>query len=99
MQNLVYIKAAAIKKDNIIYSLKPPARHHNILQYIHDNLNIETIDIHGNNQGFLTSEDTYVTREEAAIIALVCGQIGVLETPPRLYSEDLWRGTYRKSEV
>jgi hypothetical protein len=39
-------------------------------------------------QGFLTSEDQFVTREEAALLALAAGQI---QKPlPRLFSEDLY---------
>ena len=41
-------------------------------------------------QGFLTATGEYVDRRRAAELALACGQIATLKTPPDLYSEDLW---------
>jgi hypothetical protein len=42
-------------------------------------------------QGFLTSKNKFVTREEAAVIALGCGQITKLRyNQTRLFSEDIY---------
>lgn len=43
----------------------------------------------GENQGFLTSLNRYVDREEAYHIAEAAGQIWSSTTPGRLYSDDL----------
>ncbi len=42
-------------------------------------------------QGFVTNEHRFVSREEAALIAFQAGQVG--ERKEKLYSEDLWKGT------
>lgn len=44
--------------------------------------------IHEREQGFLTNKNRFVTREEAAKIALMAGQIAM--PLPRLFSEDLY---------
>jgi hypothetical protein len=45
-------------------------------------------------QGFITSSNRFVGREEAAKIALSCGQISKLNYSNKdLYSEDLYNGT------
>lgn len=40
--------------------------------------------------GFLLSDGRFVSRDEAARIALEAGQCRSLSAPPYLYSEDLW---------
>ena len=81
------IKAAAILLDNVIISLDPPARHHNIIYKLAAEgfpTPIKGI------QGFITDEGDFVDRREAANIALAVGQCEKLMAPPNLFSEDLW---------
>lgn len=77
---------AAIFAEGRAYHLLPPARHHNILHRF-------ALGTKHHIQGFMTSEEQFVTREEAMTIALESGQI---TRPTRsghatqLFSEDLW---------
>ena len=87
------IVSAAIY-HGMIYSLPRPARHGQILFAMPDS---EEEGHHPRNQGFLTSEGRYVSREEARHIAWISGQIkdGGLRGkdgmhPTQLFSEDLW---------
>lgn len=82
------IKCAAIKSDNgAIYSLPTPNRHRDIVMHM-----IMRGAGASGEQGFLTTDGAFLTREEAAHDALKSGQIqsfnglvgGVLAT------EDLW---------
>ncbi len=41
-------------------------------------------------QGFLTSKDIFLNREEAYILAKSCGQIGGDDGEKELYSEDIY---------
>ena len=73
------IVAAAIRKDDKIYEGK---RHHEIINSHPPGF------FQGCHQGFVTNDGFFVTREEAAEIAFLCGQ---LRRPKRaLFSEDLW---------
>lgn len=80
------IVAAAIY-HGCIYSLPRPARHSHILWAMPD---AEERDHHPRNQGFLTSEGRYVSREEAVTIAYQSGQCREPQNPTQLFSEDLW---------
>lgn len=51
------------------------------------------------NQGFMTSLGRFVNRKEAAKIALECGQIDKLYSPPNLYSEDIFPNQAIRSEL
>lgn len=85
------IVAAAVKKGEEVYSLPPPARHHDILQHMATlGLKQEADDT----QGFLTDLGRFVRRKPAFYIAEAAGQ---LIRPKQggyqgdeLYSEDLW---------
>lgn len=83
------VKQAAIRDYNdIIYTLPRPARHHNIM---HDEMRDLPVMLRQRaTQGFVLEDDTFVGREEAAMIALEAGQCTKLITPPNLFSEDLW---------
>ncbi len=84
------IKAAAIKHNGEIYTLKSPARHADIMR---------KYGIIPDVYGFLTDEDFFLNRSDAMIFALVSGQvkshkiiagIEVKWSAKELYSEDLW---------
>ncbi|MCK5604762.1 hypothetical protein KAR91_22930 [Candidatus Pacearchaeota archaeon] len=82
------IVAAAIKDgDGKIYTLPPPARHHTILNHMHD---IGIYGSHLDGQGFIDKNGNWLNREESAKIALENGQCKELVSPPNLFSEDLW---------
>lgn len=82
------IVAVAIKTTEHLIYFPAPSRHHNIIKFIDKRLRKDHI------QGFMTSENRFVDREEAKIIATKASQLlpGVLsiEEQPELFSEDLW---------
>jgi hypothetical protein len=80
------ITAVAIKLGNEIHSAPKPNRHHHIIQQ----LARQGIKPHTGIQGFLTENKIFLNRSEAATVALSSGQITKLNTPPDLFSEDLW---------
>lgn len=86
------IVAAAIYHGATI-SLPPPARHHTILQSVVLLWGKDALEVHPQNEGFLTSAGRFVNRVEAFYIADREGQIkhksGNIEEPT-LYSEDMW---------
>jgi len=78
----VKIVEAAIKQNDIVYTGR---RHHNVIESMKGEYdgNIAT-------QGFIDNRGNFLTRSEAAHIALNTGQIDKLKWPPLLYSEDLY---------
>lgn len=82
------VKQAAILDDeDIIHTLPRPARHCDILRFMHKK---GTKGSFLDGQGFILNDDTFVHRSVAAKIALRLGQVKALAAPPDLYSEDLW---------
>jgi hypothetical protein len=80
---------AAIRKDGIVYTMPPPARHNNIL-HLCEELTTSGLVMARGDQGFVTNTGRFVDRIEAASIAIAAKQIEELKWPPSLYSEDLW---------
>ncbi len=80
------VERAAIRTDEgTVYSVWRPRRHHDILALLHTRgLPIPSI----RNQGFVTSTGRFVSRAEAAQIALAAGQVP--RAHPRLRTEHLW---------
>jgi len=76
------IKEAAIKKDGVVYT---GHRHCDVIRKMI--LEYKLTDTYGI-QGFVTNEDKFVDRVEAAKIAFKCGQISNKKV--QLYSEDLY---------
>jgi hypothetical protein len=87
------IVAAAIRDhDGEVWSLPPPARHCDVLNYIYKQTGKPTIRLSGIHQGFATSTGRYLTRRQAEPVAREAGQIrraGRL-IGSVLTSEDLW---------
>jgi hypothetical protein len=87
----VKIVAAAIKLGNLTVSLPAPARHHHILHDYYSKTGT-WFPQEPDDQGFLTDEGMFVSREAALRIARQAGQL----RPDRdiigekLYSENLW---------
>lgn len=82
------IVEVAIKCGKNIYRMKDSKRHSDVLKkIILEELEDDTSDAV---YGFITSEDHFVDRFEAAEIVLNNGQVNELKNPSKLYSEDLW---------
>ena len=90
------ITHVAVRFNGKLWSLPRPYRHHHIIRVIMylDNMHggeLDSVDAHGDDQGFLDDTGQYLTRKEAEVHAALNGQIkngkiigGVLT------SEDLW---------
>ena len=72
--------------QTLTLSAERPHRHHDLLRQV-DSYGLDPNEAV---QGFMTDDDRFVERAEAAQIALASGQVAALKTPPDLYSEDLW---------
>lgn len=87
---MLKVIAAAIKGANgVVYSLPPPARHHNVNWLMHDQgiSTMHSVVV----QGFLLSDGRFVDRREAKKVAVACGQqIARHMDLDELYSEDAW---------
>lgn len=83
------IVAAAIQQDGVVYT---GPHHHQIIRYmVALPLGIKTVK---GVQGFITSANRFVGREEAVGVAAKAGQIEHLsELPHGLFSEQLWEVT------
>ncbi len=67
------IKAAAIKFDDVVWSVPSPGRHHDVIAYIlRERPWYERV---GGTQGFVTSQGRFVEREEARKIAECADQL------------------------
>lgn len=92
------IEAAAIFMDDVIWSVPPPGRHHDVIRYIAEQRPWQ-VPITGE-QGFITNTGRFVDRSKGAEIAWAAGQVrdcvdadGMVmrrPEPDRLFSEDMW---------
>jgi len=79
------IKESAIVQNGVVYTGR---RHHDVIRKIVETTGIRPVT---GEQGFVTDDGRFVSREEAAKIALSCGQIQKLTFHSReLFSEDLY---------
>lgn len=91
------VKAAAIKQDGKVYYLPQPARHHHIISYIskyipgfRDSSGKILRPVNGE-QGFVDEKDNFLTRAEAGIEGIKCGQAKELKFSSKdAFSEDFW---------
>lgn len=83
-----HVVAAAIEKDGRIWTLPPPARHHNIISEIHSEIGKQVTRDY--KQGFIDQNGRFLSRWEARRIAICAGQIIDTNWGDELYSEDLW---------
>jgi hypothetical protein len=83
------ITHVAIRFQGKTWSLPKPNRHHHIIRLIVEELNVPTVDAHGDDQGFLDDQGEYLTREQALSHARQAGQVGKT-AHDELYSEDVW---------
>lgn len=84
------IKAAAIYHDGMTYFMEAPKRHHDIIAGL-DKVGLAYV-AHQGEQGFVTSDGTFVRRKPALRIADAAGQIIRGPTAPThgLFSEDIF---------
>ena len=83
------IVGAAIRCEGMAFSLEPPARHGDVMQYL---VKLNLPDYCHGDQGFVTDRGRFVDRAEAKRIAKAAGQI-IRDTSggsDELYSEDVW---------
>jgi len=85
------ISAAAIRlPTGVVVSVRPPLRHHDCFQAARAQ-GIMFGEMHGGEQGFVTSEGRFVGRCDALPIAQTAGQIvGKTQPEDKLFSEDMW---------
>lgn len=86
------ITHVAIRVDDVIYALPAPNRHHHIIRWMVDEKGFDTVEAHGDDQGFLDAEGSYLTRQQALVSAQANGQMRT-DRPVwhgELYSENLW---------
>jgi hypothetical protein len=79
------ILCSAVKHEGMIFCGK---RHHDAIKVAVETTNVMPVK---GEQGFLTSENNFVSRKEAAKIAIAAGQIKELRfSNTELFSEDLY---------
>ncbi len=86
------IVAAACRWNGIIFSMPPPARHHDILNTASQNIEHEDFGLLlGYEQGFLGDDGEFYNRVAAKDIVRIFEQPTIGEfNPAELFSEDLW---------
>ena len=86
------ITHVAVRFRGVTYSLPAPNRHHHVIMHIARVTGAETIDSHGEDQGFLDASGRYLTRKQALVIARACDQIlpNAEIAEYGFFSEDVW---------
>lgn len=87
------ITHVAIWRNNTIYALPKPNRHHHCFQLMPKEERYT--DGHWDIQGFIDEENNFLGRKEAFTYATAEGQVSRSSNPqhyqgPELFSEDLW---------
>lgn len=90
MQSSTRIVAADLKRESLILSAPPPARHHTLMHSADLLFGNAHHPFKPDEQGFLGSDGIFYGREEAARIAVLTEQIESPTYGRELYSEDLW---------
>jgi len=93
MTDRLTVVAAAIRLNDVVYSLPPPARHHDVGIDMVLNRGVPAPYPSGDAQGFLLSDGRFARRKAAMWVAIQAGQVDPdkLQTPAHgLFSEDLW---------
>lgn len=86
------ITHVAIRFKGEIYSLPAPNRHHHVIWHIIEKTGVESVDTHGEDQGFLDESGEYLNRKQALVSAKINNQIKNLNDIRcgTLFSEDVW---------
>ena len=82
-------QAAIRDRNGKIHTLPRPNRHSAVIQHMFKAEGIRPSFTH-DEQGFILEDGTFVSRREAARIAIEQKQCEALITPGRLTTEDLW---------
>lgn len=90
----IKLVAAAVRQDGVVFAVRQPARHHNVMAMMRHHYGLDIVE--GHEQGFLVSDGRFVGRHEARRIAGRAEQL--LPRPPdrplpedyMLTSEDVW---------
>lgn len=81
------IIGVALRRYDLIVYQPRPARHHHLIR----GLSRSGVDFVTDwEQGFLSDAGTFLTRREAAELALASGAVEAPHSPDELFSEDLW---------
>lgn len=88
MRNELFIVAVALRVNGLTVSLPPPNRHNDVFKLLNETEPALTRFVRAEDEGFITSEGKYVTREQAMKIAVAALQVPADKY--KLYSEDLW---------
>lgn len=83
------IVAVGIDMAGEVFSLPPPARHHDLIENICTIRKLESLPTWAI-QGFLTRAGDFLNREDAREHALAVGQVAMPLHGTMLFSEDLW---------
>lgn len=84
------IAAAIVDDHGVMFWMDPPNRHPHIIRAIHDTQGSADI-MDPSGQGFRTSYNRFVDRQDALLIAIKAGQIqSGNHHRTDLFSEDLW---------
>lgn len=88
------VERAAVLQNGVVYDVPRPGRHDAAIRLAVEKVGREVFSDDPHEQGFTTSTGRFVTRHEAARIALAAGQITSLAALrcKTLTSEDLWCG-------
>ena len=85
------ITHVAIRFQGRVWSLPKPNRHHDVIRHIVHETDVDTVDAHGSDQGFLAETGEYMTRWQALRYAIHCGKVPKEKLARReLFSEDVW---------
>ena len=82
------IAGVAIKdQDGKVWSLPSPNRHEDVMRHIEKKTKVSRVI---GEQGFVDRSGKFLSRVEAARVALNSGKIRRLQYPPYIFSEELW---------
>lgn len=90
MKDIISITHVAIRtKDEVVWSLPPPNRHHDVINLIYESIGDGKMVL--GEQGFLVNSSEFVDRVDGLRIAKNANQL-IRKTFPEneLFSEDLW---------
>lgn len=83
------VDCAAIKRGLQVFVLPRPNRHCDVFVMLRKRF--PGLQIQPDDQGFVTNTGRFVSREEAAKIAIAAGQLAECKFQPNyLFTEDLW---------
>lgn len=64
------ITHVAIRFRGQVYALPAPNRHHHVIRHIVETTGVDSVDTHGDDQGFLDESGRYLNRKQALVSAI-----------------------------